>query len=354
MNELTIKNLPAPEYSEEEYEKIVDYLIALKKLKIQDFLEKFNISKTGNKSELRERIEETLDNGDISYRNIVDYIDVVAPWSKQHVILYDGPSESISKWKDPKWVTEHLKDNRVGKYLNARLPLILPTSLKISSIEHTDSYLRVTAVERHEHWERYSEYDKHEATPEGEDIELRAYLHLVTRGLVIFEWNLIANTAFLQISQLHSGSDYEKVVEKFSRLIKSWLDLSKFSLCDLRPVIKRLHELEEQSNPEARSHGIDYRTLQGRRLSGRSASVRDSVLGEPVIDNAMKEVRKKGVGHLGNFYWLPAESNSSHNNPLDEEVHIVIVGDKNRLNFTTPNSEGTVRYVLTRVRAFSR
>jgi hypothetical protein len=66
----------------------------------------------------------------------------------------------------------------------------------------------------------------------------------------------------------------------------------------------------------------------------------------------MDSVRKNGIGHLGNFYWL-ARKMKSDANPLSGEVHVIIVGAGSRINFTTPNTEDVVRYVLDRVRALS-
>jgi hypothetical protein len=348
-----MKTLDSPEYTDEEREKIVNYLLALKKPQIQAFLEANDLPKSGTKHSLRERVEEALDDGTLTYSAIVECLDVVAPWGKQHVYLYTGPTTPIENWKNPTWLTNHLKQHKVGKYLNAHLPLILPSALKLSSIQHDVNRLRVTAVERRDWWERNPEYDQQAKTDEGEQVALRAFIHHVDRGLIAFEWNLVANTAFLQITQLHGDSRYEDARERFSVMVQKWLDITRFTPVNICPAIKRLHELEEAGTPEARSHGIDYSTLQGRRLSARSASSRDSVLGEPVIDNAMSNVRQQGVGRNGNFYWLSSHNPGHGGNPLTDEVHVVVVGNKGRINFPTPNTEEVVRHVLTRIRAHS-
>jgi hypothetical protein len=67
----------------------------------------------------------------------------------------------------------------------------------------------------------------------------------------------------------------------------------------------------------------------------------------------MDGVRKNGVGHLGNFYWLSGVKPGPAVNPLTHEVHVIIVGANSRINFATPNTEDVVRYVLQRVRAHS-
>lgn len=124
---------------------------------------------------------------------------------------------------------------------------------------------------------------------------------------------------------------------------------------DLKPVIRKLHELEETDNPETRSHGIDYRTLGGRKISAYSSNPRDSVLGEQAVDKALSGIRKHGgLGHIGNFYWPLSSVNKTKSKSLGNEVHTIILGDKGRINFTTPNNKEDIEYVLSRMRSLSR
>jgi hypothetical protein len=122
----------------------------------------------------------------------------------------------------------------------------------------------------------------------------------------------------------------------------------RFTEMDLRKPIEKLHELEESGHGETRSHTINYRTLQGRRIEAKSASMDDPLLGEQPMDSLLRAVRKNGVGQIGNFYWMPAGNNR---NPLTSDVHVIVVGAQNRINFPTPNDEPSVRYVLSRIRS---
>ena len=40
------------------------------------------------KEDLRQRFQEALDEGNLTYERLVDFLDSVAPWGKQHVFLY--------------------------------------------------------------------------------------------------------------------------------------------------------------------------------------------------------------------------------------------------------------------------
>ncbi|MDH4188127.1 MAG: hypothetical protein OEV08_14140, partial [Nitrospira sp.] len=348
-----IKVLDHPDYSESERQALIDFVLAFKKAHIQDFLAGVRLKRSGTKSELRDRIQDGLDEGELTYEQLVGFLDSVSPWGKQHVFLYAGPHGDLQLWKDPAYVLEKMKENDQGELFNAKLPLILPEELTLSSITHDGGRLRVTAVQKREYTERTPDLDEERHLLDGETISLRAYVHHQSRTIVAFEWNIEANTAMLQITQLLGDAHYSQVAEKFFALVSGWLDIKLFSDVDIRKAIRRLHELEGQGKAEARSHNIDYRTLLGRRLSAHSASPNDSVLGEAVIDQAMENVAKHGVAHLGNFYWLEGTKPGPVPNPLDGNVHVVIVGDMGRINFPTPNSEEVVRYVLRRVRALS-
>jgi hypothetical protein len=350
----SIKSLPPPEYTEDEKHALIDFLLALRKSHIQEFFRRIKLPTSGTKTDLRERLEEALDGGNVSYEQAVDFLDAVAPWGKQHIFLYAGPPGDLRPWKDLDLLLPHLKTHRVGKYLNARLPLILPEKLSLSSIIQLDGKLRVTAVQRRDYAERAPDHDETKETEEGSPITLRAYIEHVSRTLVIFEWDLPSNTAMLQITQLRGDRLYEQVRKEFFGLIGGWLDIERtFPLVDIRNAVRRLHELEEVGRPEARSHGIDYCSPEGRRMSVRSPSPRHSVLGETDFDEAIARGRKGGVGHLGNFYWLSNGNPGPARNPLNGDVHVILVAGKSRINFPTPNTEQVVRYVLSRVRALS-
>lgn len=349
---LAIKTLAAPEFTDEELAQLVTDLLAMKKPQIQGFLELVEMPKSGTKAVIRERIEDALREGTLPPERIVRFLDDVTPWGKQHVYLYKGPIASFTEWKKTDWVAGRLKQHRLSKLLNAALPLALPDRMKVSSILHDGRKLRITAIKRREWYERSPDYDESKETVEGDAVELRAFVHRVMRSLVAFEWDLTANTALLQISQLPTGHSYEEVAQEFFDLIGGWLDISRFTIVDLRKPIQKLHKLEEDGAGEARSHGINYRTLEGRRLEGKSASPSDSLLGEVVIDAALAAIRQSGVAHLGNFYWLPNGATNPAVNPLESEVHVIIIAQHNRISFPTPNSEYTVRYVLSRIRRY--
>jgi hypothetical protein len=349
----SIELLTPPKYTAEEQDALIDFVLALRKSHIKIFLDRLELQKSGTKPDLRERLQDALKEGHLTHEKVVEFLDSIVPWGKQHVLLFKGPHDDLQAWKKPDHVLDLLRQHRIGKLFNTKLPLILPERLTLSSVTHSDGVIRVTAIQRREYTERTPEHDEIKETEEGKKMTLTARVHHLTRTLVAFEWDLTANVAMLQITQLQLEGDYEDVAKEFFQLIEPWLSIKQFSSVDTRRVICKLDELESKGQAETRSHKIDFRTLRGRGLSAQSPSLRDSVRGEAHIDRAMDDARANGVGHLGNFYWLPKVQPGPVINPLKEDVHVIIVGAKSRVNFPKPYSEEVVRYVLHRVRTLS-
>jgi len=349
----SVELLAPPKHTVEEQEALIDFVLALRKSHIKKFLDQHELQKSGTKPDLRERIKAAIEEGQITIEKIVEFLDSVVPWGKQHVIIYKGPHDDLQTWKKPDHVLDLLRQHRLGKLFNATQPLILPEKLTLSSVTHSNGKLRVTAIQKREYAERTPERDEERKTDDGKKVTLMAHVLHLTRTLVAFEWDINANVAMLQITQLQRDGDYEKVAEEFFQLIGGWLNIKQFTQVDMKRIISKLDELESSGHAETRSHKINFRSLQGRGMSVESPSRRDSVRGEAHIDRAMDDARKHGIGHLGNFYWLPKIQPGPCPNPLKEDAHVIIVGAKSRINFPKPYSEEVVRYVLHRVRALS-
>ena len=91
----SIKLLGAPEYTAEERKALIDFVLDLRKSHIQEFLARAELPKSGTKSDLRDRIQEALDEGHLTYEQLVDLLDTAAPGGKQHVLLYTGPLSNL-------------------------------------------------------------------------------------------------------------------------------------------------------------------------------------------------------------------------------------------------------------------
>ncbi len=191
---------------------------------------------------------------------------------------------------------------------------------------------------------------------DGKPVLYKAFQSEIDRGVMIFKWNLKTNLATLHISQLpkknylEERNDYEDAEGRFIDLVNPIIDMGLFEKLRLSRAINTLHELETEGRPIARSHGLDYRTLAGSRAKFVSPTYRDSVIGEDSINESARTIREHGIGHIGNFYWLPSEETIPY---TDKEIHVVILGTKGRINFTVPTNTEIIKHVISRVRAFS-
>lgn len=82
---MNIKALEAPDYTDEELSQLVTDLLVLTKAQIEDFLGQNDLRRSSTKAEKRERIEEALNDGDLAPERIIQFLDAVIPWGKQHV-----------------------------------------------------------------------------------------------------------------------------------------------------------------------------------------------------------------------------------------------------------------------------
>ena len=134
-----------PKFTEEEQAQIVTDLLVLRRNRsaTSSCATSCRVPARKRRSEVTSR---RLQEGVISLTKLVDFLDEVIPWGKQHVFLYKGPKSSIANWKKTTWLAKLLKKHQLGKYLNATLPLALPEEMKVSSIMHDGNRLRITAV----------------------------------------------------------------------------------------------------------------------------------------------------------------------------------------------------------------
>ncbi len=322
---------------------------------IKEFFDSRELPKSGTKPEIETRLNNYLSEGIIKYEELVNYIDKIIPTWKQHVFLYTGPEEDlIDNWRNKEYCQGIFNDMALTPYLNSKLPLILPIKMTISSIEYTpEKELKIIAVKRVDHYRRKSELDELKKDDNSE-VEFRAFVRQVSRGVLIFKWDLVSNEAALQILQLPKEFDYEQVEKEFIELVDPWLEFEKFFKINLRKLINKLHELEEKGKPEARSHGVKYYTPGGRAIIAQSPTPDDSIIGEPLVNDAMGNIRKYSQGFNGNFYWTPSRIATNSGNLLKKEVHTIINGDKNRINFTKACRKDDFEYVLSRMRALSK
>jgi hypothetical protein len=341
------------ENSNSERDLLIEYLVSLRLDRARDFLRRSELPSSGTRVDLRERLQEGFDRGDITTGSLILFLDEVEPWGKQHVLFYDAPRNSRG-WSSPEAVREELQRSELRNLIDEPLPLALPEALSISSVRVDDRGVSILAVERRDHVERVETLDPPpEQFSDGRLVEYRAYERVVTRGIVLFRWDMINGSAALHISQGTTAYSYDDAEARFQRLVGGVMPIDQFARRDLRLAIRRLYDQEVAGDGEVRSHRFRYRSAMGRDVDIASPTAAVSVLGESFIDQALSLVASRSAGRIGNFYWLSRKGPVPTSNPIPREQHVVVLGEEGRVHFMTASSEPIVSYVLQRLRALS-
>jgi hypothetical protein len=174
----------------------------------------------------------------------------------------------------------------------------------------------------------------------------------VLRGLVAFEWDLIANEAMLQVSQLPTGGSYEGVETEFAASVAAWLDHASFTRVDVRRAITKLRKLEQDGKGKVQTHAIGMDRVGSRRVTLRSTSSKVPLLGDAALDTFIQNIESDSVPRISDYYW---DADDGGANELDaRRTHFVVVGERRRVNFMTPSSEERIRNVLAELRRLSK
>jgi hypothetical protein len=90
------------EMSEEDREVLFDYLREIRNRDLVSFMRQEDISgRSGGKDSLLESLAVALEGGDLDTDNLIELLDRVLPWAKQHVFLLKGPANAlVMPWQD--------------------------------------------------------------------------------------------------------------------------------------------------------------------------------------------------------------------------------------------------------------
>lgn len=326
-------------------------MLALHNDRIKDRFKAAGIRPIGDTKEAFEHnLSGALERGDVEYAQLVSWLDEVDPWRKQQVFLYGGRVQGVGNWRDIGHLRGRLAGTAHAACLNATVPVVLPAALTIASIRHTPAGLSVLGYVRREHRLREPDMDTEEVQPDGRKIIWHAFHEFMVRTAVVFEWDFLTNSAMVRITQLPATESYEEARDALFSSIRGWFNVvHEFPVLSLRRSIGALHKHEASGGTEVQAYLMAYDTAGGRHFEGRGGSGDQPFLGEAVSDDAMQRVRDAGVGRSGNFHWLPGKGR-----PITNRVHALINAHANRVRFYVDLDEVSIRYVLARIRHYSR
>lgn len=344
--------MPTNEHDQRsEQDLLVDVLLGLRIDRVRDFMDNVDLARSGTKAELRERVDEALASQAVSLNTLIDYLDRVEPWGRQHVILLEAETSAANGWRREDGIRRRLAEAGVEGLLARRRRQRLPETLALSSIDVTGNMVTITAVERRDYEERAPGLDRVDHEDDGQLIVFKAYRHVISRGIIALRWNTATRGAALHVSEGFGRYDYHDAAERFGALIAPFLDFDRFVPKDIRRAIRRLHDAEKNGTPETRSHRVGYTSHGGRAVEATSPTMNTSVVGEQVVDDALANVAGAATGRIGNFFWLPSTGPSPQVNPITRDLHVVILARDSRIHFMVPSDAQSITYVLQRIRA---
>ena len=341
--------LSAVMFSDEEREHLVNAFIDLTIPRIKERLKDKGVRATKKtKAGFRESLYGALEQAQVTYRDIVGWLDEVDPWRAQQVLLLRERPQGVGEWPDAAYVRAQLTGHEHEPCFNATIPVVLPARMTISSIEHSMERMRVIAYVRRRNRAKVPELTRSEVLDDGRRIVWTASHEFVVRAAIIFEWDFVTNTAMLRITQMSDGEKHENVGDAFRDAVRGWLPvIDEFPSLDLQPSIRALDRNEAAGGKDVRPYKMAYHSAGGRLAEGSTGS-HQPFHGELSFDNAWEQFREGGIGRHGNFHWL------ANGADLSTDVHVFINAhpNANRVRFYVDLDEATIHYVLARIRHY--
>lgn len=348
-------------FDTEEFNLLLEYLSAHKKEFLKDFLRERGLFHSYNKDELMQKVREYVEEDRLSFEELVELLNTIEGWGDQHIYLYDAPAPLSARWRDPIEVRKILDDAGYDNLFNNSLPMVLPDDATLSSIQWSTSRVRFVWVDKRTWREHDETLDYTQQVPPDrstffrEEIEWRAYRVRTGRGLIAFDWDLISGDAMLLIQRIPRSrvNSYREVRDQFEGELRPFVDLSAFDRVRVSHAVRSL-ELSDETRRYQLKYLSDYR---GQLTVTSPNSKTDVFTDDPVIERTRaalddEETGESGAtGLLGRFYWQPVPTQ------LTREIYTLIYGeddDDQRVGIYAEHLEGDVRYVLSRIRHYSR
>jgi hypothetical protein len=151
-----------------EAESLIDILVGLRVDRVRAFMERVGLPRAGTKADLHERATAGFGDGTFSIvDDLIDYLDEVEPWGRQHVILLEAKQSAAAGLCRSDGIRRRAHDAGLEHLLDHRRRQVLPADLVLSAIRSEGDMIEVVAVERREYDVREPKYDTFGQTAAG-------------------------------------------------------------------------------------------------------------------------------------------------------------------------------------------
>ncbi len=322
------------EYSYDELELLINFILSHKKEYIQQFLKERGLHYFYTKALLKDKIYEGIEKENFTKDELIELLDFIEEYGNQHIYLFRVADNYTKQMRNNSLIIKKLRKEGLEEVFNNNKPLLLPDAATICSIVHNSNIFKIKWVEKRTWKELIDE------KIEGDKLIKTYQIHL-KRGITTFRVNLITGDAELMIQRLPSGSNYRKAKEEYLKYLSKIFNVDTLSIVNLRSAITRI-----ENSDEVERRQTNFETLSGGKASFKSKRQGTDYINDPYLKKARESMGQNVSAELGNFYWLP-------NDVLNRKIHTHIYSSDNRVGIFGECTQQEVDYVLSRIRYFA-
>jgi hypothetical protein len=275
--------------------------------------------------------------------HLYNFVNKVQEWGRQHIFLFRSLPEIRADFKKLNFesLQKILIKEEIDLRLNESRPLFMPGKNGFELFKVTlDEGKRLSLI-----WaERrvfYSRYEGEDYIDKDSGLEYRAWKSHQSRGILIFDWNLLTGQMMVRVSQAENKSTYDNGRRHVLQSIESILKIpaKSWSKLDIRKCIANIKDSGEVSTKK-----FNQETQSGGKQSLQSRDKKHGIEVDRELLDASKAMKNKYASTYGNFFWKVDDDEG-----LEKEVHTTIDSKSNSLLVYGIQTEDRVRYILGRI-----
>lgn len=332
--------------------------LTLRKLQFaRELLREHKLASYGTRDRLNDRIGKAVNEGIIPPEEIELLLDELDAWGNQRVLLGVLPRRFLELYRDEAAVRERIREADLDTELLGReeVALIPPEQLTPMGVQLLDdgsqrtlrllaAKIRVVDTPLRDHseipaTELSAELPAGLAVDRSEGIVYKPFRRERQKAISFAEIDLDTGVSLISTTLLRHGVNY---TGEFSEMFELFERLLPLGAMEFLPLYNAVREIRRLSHDEVLIYSRRSRTAVGGTMELRSHSSAADIRQDELLENAATALDTAEGAHC-NCRWRPAAG-------LAEEVHTHIFSPKGEVSVLGQVTEGSVRYVLQRIR----